>query len=224
MTRPAWGPLRFLLVAVCLCFVAIGAGLVARAGSGDDRSARPAAAAPGPGSQPGDRATKPPRQARPAARPPVSIDIPAIDVSSRLVRLGLEADRTVEVPTDADLAGWFRLGTVPGQRGSSVILGHVDSADGPAVFARLAELRRGDVVEVGGADGSVVSFVVTRRVLYANADFPAQQVYAAQDGRRLNLVTCAGAYLEDAGGYQSNLVVYTRRAPGSRQPEVPADL
>ena len=143
---------------------------------------------------------------------PVRLDIPEIDVSTRLVRLGLLPDRTVEVPTDADLAGWFRRGPVPGAPGSSVVLGHVDSETGPAVFARLQELRRGDLVSVRRSDGSVAHFVVNASALYPNADFPALRVYAAQGGRRLNLVTCGGSYDPDRGGYQANLVVYTRLA------------
>jgi sortase (surface protein transpeptidase) len=93
-----------------------------------------------------------------------------------------------------------------------VILGHLDSVEGPAVFARLAELRRGDRVIVRRANGSVVRFVVMRSVVYPNADFPAQRVYAAQGERRLNLITCAGPYDSSRGGYQANLVVYTLRA------------
>lgn len=144
---------------------------------------------------------------------PVRLEIPTIGVTTRLVRLGLMPDRTVEVPGNADLAGWFHRGPAPGRRGSAVILGHVDSLDGPAVFARLQELRPGDDVTIRRDDGSRLRFVVTEAVLYPNADFPAQRVYAARGGRRLNLVTCGGTYDSGRGGYQSNLVVYTHRAP-----------
>lgn len=135
-----------------------------------------------------------------------------MDLETPLVRLGLMPDRTVEVPGNADRAGWFHPGPVPGGRGSAVILGHVDSVQGPAVFARLQELQPGDTVTVDRADGSSVRFVVRKAVLYANDDFPAQRVYATREGRRLNLVTCGGSYDSTRGGYQSNLVVYTRRA------------
>ncbi len=156
-----------------------------------------------------------PASRKPAAdRLPVALDIPVIDVSTPLVQLGLEPDRTVEVPADADLAGWFRGGPEPGRSGSAVILGHLDSGQGPAVFARLDELEPGDVVQVSRADGSVVSFVVRKSATYLNADFPAQRVYASPRGRRLNLVTCAGEYDAEHGGYQANLVVYTQRASG----------
>lgn len=152
------------------------------------------------------------RRARSESLDPIRLEIPAIDVSTPLLRLGLEPDRTVEVPADADLAGWFRRGSPPGEEGSSVILGHVDSVEGPAVFARLRELEPGDSVMVSRADGSVVEFVVLKSETYLNADFPARRVYAATSLRRLNLVTCGGAYEAELGGYQANLVVYTRRA------------
>lgn len=150
-------------------------------------------------------------QAHPDGIVPVALEIPTIDVSTPLVRLGLAPDRTVEVPIDPDQAGWFDLGAFPGKAGSSVVLGHLDSAEGPAVFARLGELLPGDSVMVRRANGSVLEFSVVKAVLYPNADFPAVRVYAAQSLRRLNLVTCGGAFDADRGGYQSNLVVYTRR-------------
>jgi len=141
---------------------------------------------------------------------PVSLTIPAIDVKADVTRLGLNSDRTVEVPKDADDTGWYRYGPAPGENGSAVILGHVDSTTGPAVFYRLKNLERGDTVAVNLSDDSVAQYQVDRVALYANENFPAQKVYAASAGRpALNLVTCGGRYDREAGGYQSNVVVYT---------------
>jgi hypothetical protein len=140
---------------------------------------------------------------------PVALDIPAIDVRTHLGRLGMNADGTVEVPANPGRAGWFRLGTRPGARGSAVILGHVDSTEGPGVFYRLSELERGDRVRVGLADGSASWFRVRSVTTYPNAAFPADKVYAAPRGRILNLVTCGGEYVADLGGYQANVVVET---------------
>lgn len=145
-----------------------------------------------------------------AARIPVRLGIPVIGVSSSLLPLGLNADRTVEVPVDPDVAGWYSLGARPGDTGSSVILGHVDSQEGPAVFARLAELERGARLRVSAGDGTTHVFVVTSTATYRNADFPAQRVYARTGGRFLTVVTCGGRYDADRGGYQSNVVVYSR--------------
>jgi sortase (surface protein transpeptidase) len=146
---------------------------------------------------------------------PVGLTIPAIGVRTDLVRLGLQDDGTVQVPADPDVAGWYRLGPRPGEEGSAVILGHVDSAEGPAVFARLGTLRRGDAVRVRLEDGSTVRFRVRSVRVYPNADFPARLVYGARRGRVLNLVTCGGAYDAARGGYQANVVVSARpRATG----------
>jgi sortase (surface protein transpeptidase) len=141
---------------------------------------------------------------------PVRITIPAIDVAARVDELGLRKDRTVEVPDDPMRTGWYGLGPSPGQSGSAVILGHVDSTAGTAVFGRLRDLRPGNLVVVEAADGATSTFRVIRLVTYPNKDFPGEEVYAAAGPeRRLNLVTCGGKYTR-ATGHQANLVVYTR--------------
>jgi sortase (surface protein transpeptidase) len=142
---------------------------------------------------------------------PVQLRIPSLDVATRLIELGLQQDGTVEVPSNPALAGWFRPGSTPGARGSSVILGHVDSLAGPAVFYRLRELQPSDRILVLFADGSEVQFAVRSVRTYPNSDFPAQKVYGARGHRDLNLVTCGGAYDAANGGYQANVVVNARR-------------
>lgn len=145
----------------------------------------------------------------PPARPEY-LSIPSIGVATDLIRLGLNDDRTVEVPENPARAGWFDQGPVPGQPGSSVVLGHVDSVDGPAVFYDLAKLEPGSTIEVRLTGGSVATFRVDRVATYPNEDFPAQEVYAGDPARRaLNLVTCGGEYDAARGGWQSNVVVFT---------------
>jgi sortase (surface protein transpeptidase) len=148
--------------------------------------------------------------AEPVALRPVQLSIPALDLDTRLITLGVHPDRTVEVPDDPDRAGWFRRGTVPGSVGSAVILGHVDSVDGPAVFAELSSLTTGARVAITMDDGSVVTFVVRSVTTYDNEAFPARLVYGSHGRRELNLVTCGGAYDADEGGYQANVVVNAR--------------
>jgi len=140
---------------------------------------------------------------------PVSLTIPAIGLEVSLSTLGLNPDGTVQVPTDVQQPGWYQLGPSPGQLGSAVILGHVDSYLGPAVFFKLPELVAGDQVDVTLADGVRATFVVNTVVLYPKATFPTSLVYASHDYQALQLVTCGGTFDPDTGHYQSNVVVYT---------------
>jgi sortase (surface protein transpeptidase) len=143
---------------------------------------------------------------------PAGLRIPAIGLSVPVSELGLNPDDTVEVPTDFAKPGWFELGPSPGQTGSAVILGHVDSYKGPAVFYRLRNLKAGDDVEVSLADGGVARFVVNSVAMYPKEQFPAQQVYGAHAGSALQLVTCGGEFDSKARSYRSNVVVYTSLA------------
>jgi hypothetical protein len=143
---------------------------------------------------------------------PVALEIPAIGVSVSVSELGLNPDRTVQVPTDFQEPGWFRLGPSPGQVGSAVILGHVDSYKGPAVFFRLRSLRIGDRVDVRLADGVVAHFAVRKVAMYPKDQFPARQVYGSYGYSALQLVTCGGKFDGRARSYLSNVVVYTALA------------
>jgi hypothetical protein len=148
---------------------------------------------------------------------PVRLRIPAIGVDTGLQRLGREQDGTVEVPKpphEWDMAGWYAGGTYPGDPGSAVILGHVDSrADGPAVFFRLRDLRRGDEIKVVRADGSTVRFAVDRTEQYPKSRFPTDDVYYPTMTPGLRLVTCGGEFDTSIHHDKSNVIeVATLRA------------
>ncbi len=140
---------------------------------------------------------------------PLELSIPAIGLTVSLSELGLNSNDTVEVPTNYQQPGWYEYGPSPGQLGSSVILGHVDSYLGPAVFFQLRTLRPGDSVEVTLADGVVTHFVVRQVAMYLKADFPTQLVYGSHGYSALQLVTCGGVFDSQTGHYLSNVVVYT---------------
>jgi hypothetical protein len=139
---------------------------------------------------------------------PVRVEIPSIGVASSLDRLGRAPDGTVEVPSDWGVAGWYAPGPRPGDPGSAVILGHVDSKGGPAVFYRLPQLRRGDQIKIARTDGSVVRFAVQRTQQYPKVRFPTDEVYYPTLTPALRLVTCGGDFDAAAGHYRSNVIVF----------------
>ncbi len=195
--------MRWKILAVVLTLLAVTFGVLGWARQGVDIEPAVTGAPRGPTVLSTDRVQRAPLR----NVDPLTLVIPAIGVSTPLVSLGLNPDKTVEVPSDPTKAGWYRLGPAPGSPGSAVILGHVDSQDGPAVFYRLKNLKAGDQLSVARADGSVARFAVQSIRTYANDDFPAAQVYRNKGARTLTLVTCGGTYDKANGGYQANVVV-----------------
>lgn len=144
------------------------------------------------------------------ASDPVELRIPAIDATSTLVPLGLNADDTVEVPpVETPMqAGWYRFGPTPGQLGPAVILGHVDGGGHDGIFARLHELRPEDEVIVTRRDGRTATFTVTRVAQVPKTEFPAQEVYGNSDAAELRLITCGGSFDAERDSYRDNVIAY----------------
>jgi hypothetical protein len=141
------------------------------------------------------------------------IRIPAIGVSAPVGPIGLNEDRTIQVPREFGKGGWYRLGPKPGERGPAVIVGHVDSKSGPAVFYRLRELKPGNRILVRRADGSTARFRVNGLERWPKSEFPTRRVYGRTRGPVLRLVTCSGNFDASAGHYVDNTIVFASRLP-----------
>jgi sortase (surface protein transpeptidase) len=148
--------------------------------------------------------------AKPIARSrPVHISIPIIGVSVPLSVLTLNKDGKVNVPTNYSVPGWYNGDQSPGQKGSAVILGHVDNFHGPAVFYHLDKLKLGNRVDVTLKDGRKLMFAVIGVRMFQKTNFPDKLVYGARDYPALQLVTCGGIFDPKTGHYLSNIVVFT---------------
>jgi sortase (surface protein transpeptidase) len=143
---------------------------------------------------------------------PASLTIPRIGVSTQLITLGIAGNGEIQVPPVTTVAGWYTRSPRPGATGPAIILGHVDSTQGPGVFYRLVELRPGDRIDVRRSDGTAVTFDVTAVQSYAKDDFPTQDVYGPTPDAELRLITCGGAFDSATGHYLSNIVVYATEA------------
>ncbi len=141
------------------------------------------------------------------AAAPTRVRLPALEVDSSLEHLGVDDSRALVPPSDFRRAGWFTGGPAPGDTGPAVIVGHVDSREGPAVFFRLAELTAGDDVLVDRADGTTARFTVVSVGRYPKDRFPTERVYGPTPRAELRLITCGGEFDRDARSYRDNVVV-----------------
>jgi Sortase domain len=193
---------RLVKAAATLLMAALGVGGWQAAPAAPASS--PPGAAPARQAGPVDLATG----RTPSPEEPTWLRITAIGVDASLVALGIDAAGALIPPGDFHRPGWYEGGTPPGQIGPAVIAGHVDSLTGPAVFARLHELRVGDLVEVELGSSSRVRFAVTALAWYPKSSFPTERVYGPTPDAQLRLITCGGGFDPSLRSYTDNLVVY----------------
>ncbi|WP_258804222.1 class F sortase [Pseudarthrobacter sp. NS4] len=218
------GPLASTAAGVLLLLTLAGCGggsaATPDAGSAPSASVSASAApgtpsAPPPASVPAPApAAAPPGQQLPsvmAASAPVTLTIPSISVRTDLIHLGLEENGSLQVPQDdgnGAPASWYDGSPTPGERGPSVLLGHVNSPNGRGgVFADLRKLTPGAEMTVSRADGSTAVFIVDRGELYPKDEFPTLKVYGNTPGSELRLITCDG-YDAATGEFDDNYVIY----------------
>jgi sortase (surface protein transpeptidase) len=211
--RHRWG--RYLLPAVILVLTTVGVTAIGRGAlQGPDEPARSVAAAGTPSSatasaQPGrtrsgDLTTGPLM----TTSAPTQISIPALNEAAPVIGLGLQADGSMQVPDDARTVGWYTKAPTPGALGPAILAGHVDYKKRPGTFARLAELKTGDSIDVQRRDGSMAMFAVTKIERYPKDKFPSTAVYGPIDHAGLRLITCGGDFDDTTGHYEDNIVVY----------------
>lgn len=211
--RGAWGAVAVVLL-VGVHLVRGGAGEWPGEGPPQPSAAAAPARAPAAAARAASTPTARGHAATPAplpASPPVRVRVPAVRVDAPVIRVGLDADGWIEAPPpdDPDLAGWFTGSVTPGERGTAVVVGHVDTPGGRAVFYGLGALGRGRHVEVARTDGRTAVFTVYGVEVVPKEGFPAQRIYGSTGVPELRLITCGGAYSE-GGGYAGNVVVSAR--------------
>jgi hypothetical protein len=158
-----------------------------------------------------DRSPKPVHGRQPVAAPR-HVEIAAVGLSAPLTPVGLASDGSIQIP-DVSVAGWYRDGPAPGSIGPAVLVGHVDSRAGPAVFYRLTDVRVGDVVVVDRADGSTVRFRIYQVSVIRKSAFPTAAVFAPTARPALRLVTCTGVFDPTLHHYLDSFIAWANQVP-----------
>ncbi|EFD64756.1 secreted protein [Streptomyces lividans TK24] len=199
-----------------LCAVALLILAVSLVGGNDtsaDSSRPPLPAHPGTTASSAPPATGAADSALPRSKP-VRLLIPEIAVDAPFTDLAIGDKGQLQPPPagDTNLVGWYAKGVSPGEKGTSIIAGHVDTKTSAAVFARLDQLDKGDKFQVRRADGRSATFVVDGLETFAKDEFPSDRVYGDADRPEVRLITCAGDYDHKVKDYTDNLVVFAHLA------------
>jgi hypothetical protein len=142
--------------------------------------------------------------------PPTRIRIPEIRVNAPITETSLDASRHLQVPPigDANLAGWYDGSATPGSIGNAIVLGHVDTQHGPAVFYNLGVLRKGDTIHIDRRDHHTAVFSIDAIQVFAKDAFPSKTVYGDTARPELRVITCGGGFSKSADEYLGNVVVF----------------
>ncbi len=140
---------------------------------------------------------------------PVEISIKALGVNAPVLPVGIaRAGGNMQIPQDVRVVGWYRFGPFPGQLGSAILVGHVDSrAQGAGAFFRLAHLSVGASIIVRSHDGSSLRFEVVARRSYPKGGLPAW-IFDRTGPPTLALVTCGGSFDRRLRRYADNIVIF----------------
>ncbi|MDH6491532.1 hypothetical protein M2157_007531 [Streptomyces sp. SAI-127] len=162
---------------------------------------------PAPSARPTSTRTSPLRQL-PRSRP-TSFRIPSLGIDAPITGLGLNRGRELATPPvdKPKLVGWYQGGPTPGEPGTAIAVGHRDTRTGPAVFAALAQVKPGKVIEAGRADGRTAVYTVDRVKVFDKEGFPDKEVYGPARRPELRVITCGGLF-KWRTGYTSNVVVF----------------
>ena len=138
---------------------------------------------------------------------PVAVRIPAHDVVSRVVPVGVDQGTgELSVPADPAQVGWYQFGATPGGAGAAVLAGHVDWKGRPGAFIHLDEVQPGERIEVDLGDGTSHTFVVAETHLILKTELPPD-LFARTGPSKLVLITCGGEFDRSVRRYKQNVVV-----------------
>jgi LPXTG-site transpeptidase (sortase) family protein len=157
----------------------------------------------------------------PQPRPPLSPVEPALPERLIISDIGVDApvnmkstgaDGVMQPPNGPGDIAWYDFTARPGSGGNAVFSAHVDYHDyGPAVFAKLKDLDKGDVIEVLLADGATYRYQVVVSVTYAAAEAPVADIVGPTVRETITLITCAGSFDAASRQYSHRLVVRAER-------------
>ena len=128
--------------------------------------------------------------------------------------VGVESDGQMEVPDDADRAGWYEFGPTVGEpTGTAVIVAHSGSYITPrGPIAELHELDTGDSIDVTRTDGRTVEYEVTDVASLDKTTIDFDSYFRRDGDPRLVVITCGGDWDEEARSYDQNVVATARLA------------
>lgn len=148
-----------------------------------------------------------------AADMPRALYINKIDVAARILPMGVNPDNSMQVPINIFDSGWYTGSAKPGTSGAVVVNAHASGPTRQGLFAYLDTLEQGDEIAIERGDGTRFTYRVTHMETVDLGNVDMQKVMRTHNDveEGLNLITCAGSWMQEDGTYDQRTLVYTER-------------
>lgn len=139
---------------------------------------------------------------------PLSIEITRVGIKGYMQKVGVDQHQAIAAPNNVSLAGWFVDSVRPGEKGLSIIDGHVSGRSKDGIFKNLSQAQAGDEIVVTMGNGQKFTYKVSEVETVPN-DQAASALFEQnpQAASQLNLITCGGAYDQQSRQYEQRVIV-----------------
>lgn len=146
------------------------------------------------------------------AKSPKKIVYESLGIDSFIQNVGKDQNNEVAVPNNIHIAGWYVESAPIGQKGLSIIDGHVDGWTEKGIFTSLKDTNIGDLIHIYLGDGEKITYKVFEM---NNVDANIAVNYLFSQSPRvtsqLNLITCGGKYNTETKSYENRIIVYAEK-------------
>lgn len=144
---------------------------------------------------------------------PRRISIPHVGTNGFIQQVAVDKKTNeMSVPSNIHMAGWYTASVKPGDKGLSIIDGHLLGYYLPGIFQNLSKVQPGDAFYVEFGDGSRRNFEVISNHTYAVND--VVNYLFVKDPKiqsQLNLITCGGQYDKSQHEYNQRVLVVAKK-------------
>ncbi len=148
-----------------------------------------------------------------AASLPRALYISKLGIAARVLPMGVNPDGSVQAPLNIYDSGWYSGSVQPGQIGAVFIDGHASGPTHFGLFGNLYKLTVGDTLQIEKGDGTRLTYKVvhTEVVDKDKVDMKSMLLPYGKALRGLNLMTCAGEWVQNGKTLSQRVLVYTEQ-------------
>ena len=144
---------------------------------------------------------------------PRFLQIQKINLNSRIQKVNSDSGGNINMPKNIYDIGWYEGSAKPGEKGVSFLNGQANYNGGPAVFANLGKLVKGDEIAIETGGGNYINYKVVK-----TNEIPAEKIKLINlldpveiEGQGLTLMTLSGQYDQKTKTYPNRTVVFAEK-------------